>query len=102
MTEEQVEGYKSDFNNIFKNKVNYDTESNSYKIMKIKKENEIIYTGYQINDKKVNDYELDVNIPYLNIVNETAEKYNEQIKDIFEKKAKRIYNREIFRYKRNI
>lgn len=92
VTEEQVEGYKSEFNNIFQNKVNYDTESNSYKIMKIKKENEIIYTGYQINDKKVNDYELDVNIPYINIVNETTEKYNEQIKDIFEKKAKSILN----------
>ena len=83
--QEQINTYKDEFETIFKNKVNY-MENNSYKIMKVKKEEEIIYTGYHIKENKINDYELDVNIPYINIVNETTENFNEQIKDIFEKK----------------
>ena len=91
MDQEQINTYKDEFDTIFKNKVNY-MENNSYKIMKAKKEDEIIYTGYHIKENKINDYELDVNIPYINIVNETTEKFNEQIKDIFEKKAKSVLN----------
>ncbi len=91
MDQEQINTYKDEFDTIFKNKVNY-MENNSYKIMKVKKEEEIIYTGYHIKESKINDYELDVNIPYINIVNETTEKFNEQIKDIFEKKAKSVLN----------
>ena len=91
MDQEQINTYKDEFDTIFKNKVNY-MENNSYKIMKAKKEEEIIYTGYHIKENKINDYELDVNIPYINIVNETTEKFNEQIKDIFEKKAKSVLN----------
>lgn len=91
MDQEQINTYKDEFDTIFKNKVNY-MENNSYKIMKVKKEEEIIYTGYHIKENKINDYELDVNIPYINIVNETTEKFNEQIKDIFEKKAKSVLN----------
>lgn len=91
MDQEQINTYKDEFDTIFKNKVNY-MENNSYKIMKIKKEEEIIYTGYHIKENKINDYEVDVNIPYINVVNETTEKFNEQIKDIFEKKAKSVLN----------
>lgn len=91
MDQEQINTYKDEFDTIFKNKVNY-MENNSYKIMKVKKEEEIIYTGYHIKENKINDYELDVNIPYINIVNETTENFNEQIKDIFEKKAKSVLN----------
>ncbi len=89
--EEQVSTYQEEFDSIFENKVNY-MENNSYRITKNKEDEEIVYVGYQLKESKVNDYELDVNIPYINIVNETTEKYNEQIKEIFEQKARSVVN----------
>lgn len=91
LTDEKISAYKEQFNDIFENKVNY-LENNAYKISKIKQEEEIVYLGYQNNEKKENYYELDVNIPYINIKNETIEEFNKQIQDIFEKKAKDVLN----------
>lgn len=91
LTDEKISAYKEQFNDIFENKVNY-LENNAYKISKIKKDEEIVYLGYQNNEKKENYYELDVNIPYINIKNETIEEFNKQIQDIFEKKAKDVLN----------
>ena len=91
LSESEIDKYKSEFNDIFKNKVNY-AENNSYKITKIESKEEIVYIGYQNNEKKLNDYELDVNIPYININNEKMNEFNTQIKDTFEKKAKSILN----------
>ena len=88
LSESEIDKYKNEFNDIFQNKVNY-AENNSYKITKIESKEEIVYIGYQ---KKLNDYELDVNIPYININNEKVNEFNTQIKDIFEKKAKSILN----------
>lgn len=82
---------KEEFSNIFKNSVNY-LENNSYKITKIKQDEEIVYIGYRNNEIKINDYELDVNIPYINIQNETIDEFNKQIKEIFEQKAKNVIN----------
>ncbi len=91
LTASQKDKHKEEFESIFENKVNY-LENNSYKISKLESNKEIIYIGYQNNDSKTNDYELKVNIPYINIKNETIEEFNTQIKDTFEKKAKSIIN----------
>ena len=91
LTDNQISQHKEEFYEIFKNKVNY-LDNNSYIISKLKTEEEIVYLGYKNNESKVNDFELDVNIPYININNEIIEKFNEQIKDTFEKKAKSILN----------
>ena len=82
---------KEQFSGLFKNKVNY-LENNAYKITKIDANKEIVYLGYKNNDIEVNDYELDVNIPYINIDNEVAKEFNTQIKEIFENKAKSVLN----------
>lgn len=91
LSESEIDKYKNEFNDIFQNKVNY-AENNSYKITKIESKEEIVYIGYENNEKKLNDYELDVNIPYININNEKVNEFNTQIKDTFEKKAKSILN----------
>ena len=91
LTESEIDKHKNDFYNIFQNKVNY-LENNSYKISKVEANEEIIYVGYHNNESKINDYELDVNIQYININNNIIEKFNTQIKEIFEKKAKSILN----------
>ena len=91
LSENQKNKHKDEFYKIFKNKVNY-LENNSYKIAKLEQDKEIIYTGYQNTDNKINSYDLKVNIPYININNPIIEEFNNQIKDIFEKKAKSIIN----------
>ena len=91
LSDDQVSQHKNEFDNIFTNKVNY-LENNSYKVSKIKQDQEIIYLGYNSKETKLNDYELNVNIPYININNDKIEEFNTQIKDTFEKKAKSILN----------
>lgn len=91
VSSEELSKYKNEFDNIFKNKVNY-LENNSYKVSKIKQDQEIVYIGYESNESKVNDYELKVKIPYININNDIVNEYNTEIKDTFEKKAKSIIN----------
>lgn len=91
LTEDQKNQHKDEFESIFENKVNY-LKNNGYKITKLESNKEIIYTGYQNNDSKINDYDMKVNIPYININNDIIEEFNTQIRDIFEKKAKSIIN----------
>lgn len=91
LTEDQKNQHKDEFESIFENKVNY-LKNNGYKITKLESNKEIIYTGYQNNDSKINDYDMKVNIPYININNDIIEEFNTQIRDTFEKKAKSIIN----------
>ena len=89
LTSDKISQYKAEFNYIFENKVNY-LENNAYKIEKNDKEKEIVYMGFENHEKQINDFELDVNIPYINIKNETIDEFNKQIKDVFETKAKSV------------
>jgi len=91
LKDSQISSYKEQFDAIFENKVNY-LENNAYKITKIREDEEIVYLGYQNYDNKENSYELNVNIPYINIKNEIIDEFNKQIKDIFEQKAKSVLN----------
>lgn len=91
LTDDKISAYKEQFNNIFGNKVNY-LENNAYKINKINEDEEIVYLGYKNNEIKANDYELKVNIPYINIKDEVVDEFNKQIKEIFETKAKNVLN----------
>lgn len=84
-----LQRYKDDFEKIFTNKVNY-LKNNEYKITKIDETKQIVYTGYENKEIKVSDYNLDVNIPYINIKSEVIEKFNKDIRDTFEQKAKSI------------
>ena len=83
--------YKEKFYSIFENKTHY-LENNAYKIDKIDDSKEIIYVGYANNESKTEDYDLDVNIPYINIKSDDIEEFNKQIKDVFEQKARSVLN----------
>lgn len=87
----ETSNYKEEFDNIFNNKVNY-LENNSYRITKIEQDKEIVYLGYQNSENKINNYDLDVNIPYINIEDKKIYEYNNEIRETFEKKAKAILN----------
>ena len=62
-------------------------EKHGENVEKIDKEKELVYTIYSNNEKKENSYDLDINIPYINIDNESTKKYNEEM-NTFINKAK--------------
>ena len=85
-TEQEEAELKANFENIFNNQIE---EKENYETKKIDKNQKIIYTSYQ-KEEKNNGYELNVNIPYINIKNSTVQNFNKQIKDTFEKKSEEI------------
>ena len=91
-TEEQIELLKSEFDNIFKNNIKNDNGSNDSK--KEYKDQDLVCTKYEKQDTKTNGYEININIPYININNETIKKYNEEIENIFASKARSVLNSE--------
>lgn len=80
--------FRSKFINSFNNKVNI-TNSKINEIEKIEENKEIVYTN-SIQEKIDNKYQLNVNIPYLNIENSDINIYNDEIKKIFETKIEEI------------
>ncbi len=85
-TEQEEAELKANFENIFNNQIE---EKENYETKKIDKNQKIVYTSYQ-KEEKNNGYELNVNIPYINIKNSTVQNFNKEIKDTFEKKSEEI------------
>ncbi len=75
----------SNFDNIFQNQLeDYNIEIN---VKKINQNQDLIYTYYTKEENKENSYDLNLNIPYINIDNEIINKYNQEIKQTYEEKA---------------
>ena len=82
-SEEEEAVLKNNFENIFDNSLENDEE---YQIQKINNNENIIYKSYTKEDKNDN-YEINVNLPYINIENKEVKQFNKEIKDTFEGKA---------------
>lgn len=80
-TEEEEEIIKSEFNTIFNNNIENDDGRNNLK--KQKEDKPLVYTEYEKKETKLNSYDLEVHIPYINIQGEIIDKYNKEIHDIF-------------------
>lgn len=76
------------FEEIFDNKI--DNQGNLIKISREDYSKELVYTNYSNQEKIENSYELDVNIPYININIDTVKKINKEIESVFYKKVKDI------------
>ena len=89
---EKIEQLKSEFDGIFKNKIVYidNYQGNS----KITPDEELTYTEYQREEKVDNNYDLNINIPKINIDNNLAKRYNEEIKQIFQTPVENILQTE--------
>ena len=74
------------------NKLN-NLEYKNENIKKIKNEENFVYTYKTIN-KKTDKYEININLPMINIDEEIPNKFNKITKDIFEAKANSIVNNE--------
>lgn len=90
--EEEYQALIADFDNIFQNQLEeYKTDVT---VKKINEEQELVYTYYTKNENKKNSYDMNLNIPYINIDNEIIARYNEEIKQTYEKKAEDILQTE--------
>lgn len=87
LSNEQYTRLESEFETIFKNNMNQNGNFDLSKIIKQKEDEELIINGYVNTDEQTNNYKLNVNIPYINIDSPIIEKYNDEIKSIFQQKA---------------
>lgn len=78
----------AEFNNIFNN--NLEKSGFSVNIEKQEEDKDIIYTYYNKTESKKNHYELNLQVPYINIDNEIINQYNNEIKETFQKKAEKV------------
>lgn len=87
---ERTDQLKTEFNNLFKNTIIYENGQKNKNINKFKSNEELVYTEYKKQEKVDDNYDLDINIPIINIENDYAKQYNEEIKNIFQKPAENI------------
>lgn len=79
------------FKNIFNNTLDYQGYNvNISGITKFKSSEDIIYTWVTRKSSSENRYDLNLNIPRVNISSTSAEKFNEKIKEIYVNKANDI------------
>ncbi len=77
------------FENIFDSTIQLG-ESNLPSVSKVEQNQEIVYSKYEKKDKKENSYDIEINIPFLNINNEIVNNINEEINTIFYNKVNSI------------
>lgn len=87
---EAEEEAKSNFNTMFTNTLEYTTQNIVNKAVRRYSNKELVYTSNQYIKEEKDKYELNVNIPYLNIVSDNADKINAQIEQIFVSKLSQI------------
>lgn len=80
-TDEETINLETSFNNLFINSISNDNGENDNK--KKEPDKALVYTEYQQKESKLNSYNLEVNIPYINVDNEITDGYNEEINNIF-------------------
>lgn len=87
-TSEEYADLKANFLNIFTNELHINSES--IKVDKIETSQSVVYTGYTIVAEDEAYYDVNVNIPYLNIDNDTAKEINSKIETEFNDTASKI------------
>ncbi len=85
-TEQEEATLKANFENILKNEIE---KKQDYDIQKINNTQEIIYTSYEKKEKN-DKYDININLPYININNKEAQDFNNEMKETFETKAENI------------
>lgn len=91
MTEQNLQLAKN-FKTLFENKLDYQGSNiNTLGITKASRDQDIIYTAVSTKRVVENRYDMDLNIPIVNIAGNTSvEKFNEKIQSLFADKANDI------------
>ena len=87
-SETEIQKLKTNFDSMFNNKIENDTGNNNNK--KVYKDKELVCTKYEKKEKIENNYDMNINIPYINIKNSVVEKYNDEIEETFADKARSV------------
>lgn len=86
--EKTTEEIKTQFSNLFTNVLNkgeYDTSA----ITKLDSTKDVVYSAYDITDKKEN-YEINIHLPVINIPGEVSASFNTITQNVFANKASEI------------
>lgn len=103
-TEQEEAALKANFENLFDN---MGKNIENFNIQRIDNNQELLYTSYQ-KQEKTDNYEIDINIPYINIDNSDVKNFNKNITDTYVVKAEKIMEKETenviytIKYKANI
>lgn len=90
-TDVDTESLAINFKNIFNNTLNYQGYNiNTTGVTKIDSDKDLVYTLYEKEEISENKYDINIKIPYINISNDSVEKFNKQIDEIFVAKAENI------------
>ncbi len=83
-TQEEIVEIKEGFDQIFTNGIEVETEQG---LDNKKKESTkpVVYTKTEKKESKLNSYDIEVHIPYINIDNKIIEQYNKEIEDFTNK-----------------
>ena len=81
-TEEQIEVLKTEFDQIFNNHI---INMEGQEAKKKEKDKPLVYTQFERKESRLNNYDIEVHIPYINIDNEVVEKYNQEINTFINK-----------------
>ena len=92
-TEEEEQTLKTNFDNLFLNSLEITGDINA-DIKKQDESKDYVVTTYEKKETVSGKYEMSVFIPYINIDNDTIDKYNDEIKEIFQDKAESILETE--------
>ena len=87
-TAEELAALEVEFNNIFKNELNIKSEN--VNVEKIKEENDLVYSMYQLENADENYYTVNATIPTINIHSEVVNEINNSIRTEFYDKANSI------------
>lgn len=90
-TQDEVETLKANFDNLFNNTIQNDNGNDNKKVYK---EQSLVCTKYSEQRSKDNSYEININIPYINIDNELVSGYNQEIENVFVSKARNVLKSE--------
>ena len=91
-TEEEQVNLETNFAQLFTNSLNNYNGENDNK--KKEQDKNLVYTEYQKKESKLNSYNLEVNIPLINVDNEIVENYNKEIQDTFQTLSENVLKSE--------
>lgn len=90
-TAEEYAVLKSNFENLFINEIKENNQgSNTANVKKQNKQNPIVYTAYNLVNSDETYYDVNAQIPILNIDSDVAKDINAQIKDEFYNKVNNV------------
>ena len=86
----KVEQIKTEFNSTFNNSIRIALGEDVEEVKKIDNTKDLVYTMYKIDMYSENNYDININLPVINIDSEVAKKINKEIDNTFGKKTNSV------------